>query len=142
VDTSTPDETASAVGMPGSRADAGPPADPDPAAAATGAEALVVPEIVCLPAEIDITNAADCGDELRAAIKPDIAVVIADMTRTEFCDSQGMRQLVLAHDRAAEAGAELRLAIESPAVLRALRITGLDQLLRIYPSMQAALEKD
>lgn len=127
-----PDDTASVADIPAITVDSGLPA--------AGFGALVVPEIVCLPEEIDITNAAERGDELRAAIKTGVAVVIADMTRTAFCDSQGMRQLVLAHDRATEAGAELRLAIESPAVLRALRITGLDQLLRIYPSLQAALE--
>ncbi len=133
MDISVPDDTASAVDIPDIPVYPGLP----------GAEfsALVVPEIVCLPEEIDITNAAESGDELRAAIKPGVAVVIADMTRTAFCDSQGMRQLVLAHDRAAESGAELRLAIGSPAVLRALQITGLDQLLQIYPSMQAAVQK-
>jgi anti-sigma B factor antagonist len=133
VDTSMPDDTASVVDIVDITVDSGLPA--------AGFSALVVPEIVCLPEEIDITNAAERGDELRAAIKAGVAVVIADMTRTAFCDSQGMRQLVLAHDRATEAGAELRLVIESPAVLRALQITGLDQLLRIYPSMQAALER-
>jgi anti-sigma B factor antagonist len=126
VEIGVPDETANTVDIPDITAQY---------------RALVVPEIVALPEEIDITNAASCGDGLRAAIRPGVAVVIADMTRTAFCDSQGMRQLVLAHDRAMEAGAELRLAIESPAVLRALKITGLDQLLQIYPGMQAALQK-
>jgi anti-sigma B factor antagonist len=133
VDTSVPDETARAVDIPDIPVDPGMPGP--------GFSALIVPEIVSLPEEIDITNADSCGDELRAAIRPGVAVVIADLTRTAFCDSQGMRQLVLAQDRATEAGAELRLAIASPAVLRALKITGLDQLLRIYPSMQAALQK-
>jgi anti-sigma B factor antagonist len=128
-----PDDTASIVDITDITADSGLPV--------AGFSAIVVPEIVCLPEEIDISNAAERGDELRAAIKTGVAVVIADMTRTAFCDSQGMRQLVLAHDRATEAGAELRLAIEAPAVLRALQITGLDQLLRIYPSMQAALQE-
>jgi anti-sigma B factor antagonist len=133
VATSMPDDTASIVDITDITADSGLPV--------AGFSAIVVPEIVCLPEEIDISNAAERGDELRAAIKTGVAVVIADMTRTAFCDSQGMRQLVLAHDRATEAGAELRLAIEAPAVLRALQITGLDQLLRIYPSMQAALQE-
>jgi anti-sigma B factor antagonist len=133
VDTRVPDETARAVGIPGIPL--------DPGMSGPGFSAIIVPEIVSLPEEIDITNADSCGNELRAAIRPGVAVVIADLTRTAFCDSQGMRQLVQAQDRATKAGAELRLAIESPAVLRALKITGLDQLLRIYPSMQAALQE-
>ena len=100
---------------------------------------LVVPEIVALPPEIDITNADRVGDELRAAFRPGVAVVIADMTRTTFCDSAAARNLLLANDKAAERQAELRLAIPSAAVLRTLAILGLDRVLRIYPSLESAL---
>jgi anti-sigma B factor antagonist len=100
---------------------------------------LVVPEIVTLPDEIDISNAHRVSDEVRAALRPGVAVAIADMTGTVFCDSTGVRHLLLAAEHAAAAGAELRLAIESAAVLRVLQVTGVDQLLMIYPGMQAAL---
>jgi anti-sigma B factor antagonist len=100
---------------------------------------LVVPEIVSLPAEIDIGNAKHVGSELSAACRPGVAVVIADMTRTTFCDSSAVRSLLLAHDRAADNSAELRLVIESAAVLRALQVMGVRGLFRIYPSMAAAL---
>jgi anti-sigma B factor antagonist len=100
---------------------------------------LLLPEIVAMPEEIDITNAEDAGAGLRQAIGHGTAVVIADMTRTVFCDSSGIRILLEATERAAEAGAGLRVVVESPAVLRILRTTGVDQLLRIYPSLQAAL---
>jgi anti-sigma B factor antagonist len=100
---------------------------------------LVVPAIIALPREIDITNADRAGAELRAAFRPGVAVVIADLTRTTFCDSAAARNLLLANDTASESHAELRLAIESAAVLRTLKILGLDQVLRIYPSLEAAL---
>ncbi len=60
---------------------------------------IVVPEIVSLPAEIDLNKASSIGAELRAAIHPGAAVVIADMTRTVFVDSSGIRHLL---DRARE----------------------------------------
>jgi anti-anti-sigma factor len=100
---------------------------------------LVVPEIIALPPEIDITNADGVGTELRTAFRPGVAVVIADMTQTTFCDSAAARNLLLANDKASESHAELRLAIPSAAVLRTLKILGLDQVLRIYPSLEAAL---
>jgi len=96
---------------------------------------LAVPEIIALPAEIDITNADRVGAELRAAFRPGVAVVIADMTRTSFCDSAAARNLLLANDQAAQGHAELRLAIPSAAVQRTLKILGL----RIYPSLESAL---
>jgi anti-anti-sigma factor len=61
------------------------------------------------------------------------------MTRTSFCDSAAARNLLLANDQAAQAHAELRLAIPSAAVQRTLKILGLDQVLRIYPSLESAL---
>jgi anti-sigma B factor antagonist len=101
--------------------------------------ALVVPEIVTLPHEIDIRNADRAGRELRAAFRPGVTVVVADMTHTGFADSSAMRALLEARDTAAANHAELRMVIPPGTVLRALQITGLDQQLRIYPSLDAAL---
>ena len=100
---------------------------------------LILPEIVTAPGEIDSTNAQSIGDELRAAFGPGVAVVVADMTRTTFLDSCGARCLLLASQHAAHANAELRLVIESAAVLSVLRIIGADRLLTIYPKLLAAL---
>ncbi len=100
---------------------------------------LAAPEIVTLPAEIDLSNSAEVGAELRAAFAPGIAVVVGDLTRTVFCDSSGIRQLLLARDQAVESQAELRLAIGSDAVRRVLKTTGADQVLSLYPSLEAAL---
>src|SRR5271165_3105595 len=58
------------------------------------AVALLVPEIVTRPAEIDTTNAHAVGDQLRAALRRGVPVVIADMSATAFCDSSGIRQLL------------------------------------------------
>jgi anti-anti-sigma factor len=106
---------------------------------ATAVTPLAAWPIVTLPAEIDITNARHVEDELRASVAPGVAVVIADMTQTEFCDSSGIRCLVRANDVAAAAGAELRIATHSDAVLRILDLVGVDQLLNVFPSLKAAL---
>jgi anti-sigma B factor antagonist len=103
------------------------------------ARPLVVPEIVTLPEEIDITNAQAVGDELCAAFGQGVLAVIADMSRTRFCDSSGIRYLLLANGRAAELNAEFRLVVQSAAVLRAFGLLGIDRLLAVYPSMEAAL---
>jgi anti-sigma B factor antagonist len=100
---------------------------------------LIVPEIVTLPTEIDLANAESLGNELRAAVGSGAAVVIADMTRTVFCDSSGIRHLLIAHDAAVDKHAELRIVIPSAAVLRVLHVTGADHVLSIYRSLQAAL---
>jgi len=97
------------------------------------------PVIVRLPAEIDIANGAAVGQQLCSAFAPGITIVIADMTATVFCDSSGISQLVLAHHCAAAHHAQLRLAGPHNQVLDVLKVTGIDCLLAIYPSLDAAL---
>jgi anti-sigma B factor antagonist len=100
---------------------------------------LVVPEIVTFPAEVDITNSARLGGDLITAFRPGVSVVIADMSRTAFCDSSGIRHLLIANDRASKNLAQLRVVVAAEQVLRVLRVTGVDEVLDLYPSLQKAL---
>ena len=102
-------------------------------------ERLDRPVIVVLPAEIDMMNAQDVGEQLCAAFAPGVTVVIADLGSTVFCDSSGAHQLVLAHKRAIASNCELRVVISSARVLRVLAILGIDRALEIYPDLAAAL---
>jgi anti-sigma B factor antagonist len=102
-------------------------------------ERLSRPVVVALPAEIDMANADSVAEQLRSAFTPGLTMVVADMTFTMFCDSYGMRSLVLAHRCAAAHHAQLRLAVPDTRVVQVLKLTGLDRLLPIYPSLGAAL---
>ena len=66
------------------------------------------------------------------------AVVIADMTGTVSCDHSTMDAVARAYQRAAISGAQLRLVVTAPVVRRVLSIEGLDRLISIYPSLEAA----
>lgn len=100
---------------------------------------LAVAEVVSLPAEIDIVNGVAVGQQLLSALRRGVRVVIADMSRTEYCDSTGIRHLIMAHNHAVCAGAELRVVISSTAVRRVLHVVGADQMLRLYPDLASAL---
>ena len=95
--------------------------------------------VIALPAEIDMANAGRAGQQLGSAFAPSVATVIADMTATTFCDSSGISMLVRAHQQAAANNTQLRLVVPSAAVLRALTLVGMDDLLPIYPSLSQAL---
>jgi anti-sigma B factor antagonist len=98
------------------------------------------PAVVALPAEIDVTNARDVRTQLTAAAaQPGVQVVIADMTGTVFCDTSGVRAFVLAHQRAAHDGTELRLLRPCVNVMRVLEMTGLDQMLTIRHTLEDAM---
>jgi anti-anti-sigma factor len=96
------------------------------------------PIVVTLPAEIDTANADRVSTQIAAAFAPGPKAVIADMTATTFCDSLGIRVLVLAHQFATANGTELRLLSPRPRVLRIMEVLGVDAVLPIYHSMEEA----
>jgi anti-sigma B factor antagonist len=57
--------------------------------------------------------------------------VLLGMAGVEFIDSSGLRVLIDAHRRAAEAGRELVLDHPSPAVMRLISISGLERHLAV-----------
>jgi anti-sigma B factor antagonist len=95
--------------------------------------------VVTLPAEIDVTNADAIREELLAVLNQGAVLLVADMSKTDFCDSSGVSALVRAFRHAAASATALRLVVTTPAVLRVLSITGVDRLVDVYPSVAASL---
>jgi anti-sigma B factor antagonist len=93
--------------------------------------------VVTVPAEIDATNASEVRQALLAAAGQDAAVLIIDMSGTTFCDSAGVQAIITTSNQAAAAHIQLRLV--ATAVLRILTLVGVDQLVPIYPTLEAAL---
>lgn len=58
-------------------------------------QSLAVAELVTLPAEIDVSNASEVRESIGAAFGLPVAVVVADLTKSVFCDSAGARELLL-----------------------------------------------
>ncbi len=79
--------------------------------------------VVTAPDEIDAANAEALGDALEAA-SADHPTIIVDMTRNVFCDSSGLRVLIVAVKRARAAGGELRLVLSQPHLRRVFKVTG------------------
>ncbi|HET9893857.1 MAG TPA: STAS domain-containing protein [Streptosporangiaceae bacterium] len=102
------------------------------------AATTAAPSVVTLPREIDATNSDLVHSDLIAMCVCGVTMVIADLSSTKFCDSSAVRALVRAHQFAAGAGIELRFVVSSPSVLRVLELSGLRNVLRLYPSVDAA----
>jgi anti-sigma B factor antagonist len=95
--------------------------------------------VISLPAEIDVSNADHVREDLLSVLNQGARLLVVDMSATTFCDSAGVNALVRAFKRAAGSSAGIRLAVDGPAVLRILAITGLDHLIDVYPSVTAAM---
>jgi anti-sigma B factor antagonist len=92
--------------------------------------------VITMPGEIDVTNADRAEEALQAALSQPASVLIIDMTETTFCDSAGVQAIVAAHKHAAAIGKQLRLV--APAVERILTLVGIDQMIPMYPTLEAA----
>jgi anti-sigma B factor antagonist len=95
--------------------------------------------VVTAPEEIDITSADGLRAALVAAAARGHGTFVVDMSLTRFCDSSGLHALVAAHQRAQAEGGEVLLVIPDTAVLRVLAVTGMDQLIPNFASLDEAL---
>jgi anti-sigma B factor antagonist len=98
--------------------------------------------VVSLPVEIDMTNAETISEELLSVVNSGAALLVADMSKTTFCDSSGVRALSHTYRQAAASQGEMRLVVGAPTVQRVLTITGVDRLINIFPSLAAALASE
>jgi len=97
--------------------------------------------VVSMPDEIDVTNAGEVLNLITAACGPGVTAVIVDLTATRFCDSGGLRHLLLAYGRVAAAGAQLRLAIPSDGPIgRVVELTGINRQVAVYPTLELAID--
>ncbi len=95
--------------------------------------------VVAAPEEVDITNAQSLRSALLAVAAKGHSTLVADLTRTQFCDVSGVHALVAAHKQVQARGGELLAVVHSAAVLRVFAITGVDSVIPSFASLDSAL---
>ena len=95
--------------------------------------------VITLPGEIDVNNAELVREELLSVLDHGATLLVADLSKTTFCDSAGVSALVQTFRRATESGSSMRLVVATPAVQRVLSITGVDRLVETFPSVAGSL---
>lgn len=94
--------------------------------------------VVTAPEEVDVSNAG----QLRAALLEAVCrnpVLVADMSRTRFCDCAGLQALARARGRARDQNGEVILVAADAGVLRALELTGIGRLIPRTATLDEAL---
>ena len=95
--------------------------------------------VVHVAGEVDVYTSPSLKAALADAGGNGCHVVVADLGKVPFIDSSGLGVLVGALRRMREAGGELRLVSEHDAVVKILRITGLDRVFPLYATLDLAL---
>jgi anti-anti-sigma factor len=95
--------------------------------------------VVALPEHIDVSNAGEIREGLLSVINRGATVLIADLTATVSCDYAGSDAVVRAYQRAVVSGTRVRMVVTAQTVRQMLSLNGLDRLVSIYPSLEAAV---
>jgi anti-anti-sigma factor len=94
--------------------------------------------IVSSPDHVSVANVGLLREQLLSVINRGATVLIVDMSGTASCDHSAVDALARAYQRAAASRTQLRLVVTAPMVRRVISIEGLDRLVSVYPSLEAA----
>jgi anti-sigma B factor antagonist len=95
--------------------------------------------VVTFPEDIGRFNADRVREQLLLVINRGAVALIADLTATVSCDYSGADALVGAYKRAVASGTELRLVVPAAVVRRVLSLNGLDRLVPVHATLEAAI---
>ena len=95
--------------------------------------------VVAAVGEVDVYTAPTLDAELTRVVSSGVTAVVVDLTGVEFLDSTGLSVIVKALKRVREAGGTLSVVVASERVAKVFRITGLDQILPVHPTLAEAL---
>ncbi len=93
--------------------------------------------------EIDLATADHLASALEEARSNGTGNLVVDLSSSPFMDSTGLKTLVLANRRFAEAGRQLVLAVHGGPISRLIDVSGVDSSIRVVakPADVLATEK-
>lgn len=89
--------------------------------------------------EVDVFTAPALDAELTRLVSDGRADLVVDLSRVDFLDSTGLSVLVKALARVREAEGSLSVVVTAERVAKVFRITGLDTLIPLHPSVAEAV---
>lgn len=95
--------------------------------------------VVSVTGEIDVSSAPALKDVLTELLGSERSAVVVDLTEVGFLDSTGLGALVAARTSATDAEVRLPIVSDRDRILKLFRITGLDGVFEIYPTVDAAV---
>lgn len=88
---------------------------------------------------LDSTTAPEVKSELLILLQEGIKAIIIDLSNVEFCDSQGLSALLLAHRQMKESEGFVLLVGVNENVRNLLRISQIEYLFEFHDTVEAAV---
>ena len=95
--------------------------------------------VIRLQGKVMISEAPDrIGAAVEELVQAGTRTVIIDLSGVTSLDSTGIGYLIAGYNRIMAAGGDMRMAGANARVLRLFQMTGVDQLLSLYPTLAEA----
>src|SRR4051812_8357356 len=98
--------------------------------------------VVAVAGEIDLFTAPEFKQRMSAPIDAGRTNLVVDLTDTTFIDSSSLGVMIGAHRRLKLRGGTLVVVCDNDAIAKTFKITGLDGVFTLAPSVEAALSDD
>jgi anti-anti-sigma factor len=105
-----------------------------------GEAAVVVSAVGEVDSESFATLVFQLDTALKRALDHPARLLVIDLSAVTHFGSAGLNAVLECHEHGRTAGVAVRIAADNPQVLRPIEVTKLDNVLRLYPSVSAALE--
>ena len=93
--------------------------------------------VVSVTGAVDMFTAPQLAEAIRTALGKRPGAVVVDLTDVDFLASAGMQVLVASKDEAD--GSRLVIVADGPATSRPLKITGITDIIDLFPTLDEAL---
>ncbi|GAB4586679.1 STAS domain-containing protein [Nocardia sp. IFM 10818] len=94
--------------------------------------------VLTVAGEVDLATAPALDSAIDTTLGGKPAALVIDLSEVSFLASAGMAALVAAHQRAG--GTRIAVVADGPATSRQLKMTSLDQVFALHPTLTEALD--
>ena len=95
--------------------------------------------VMTLTGELDIGTTGEFFDRAEALVDRGYRHVVLDLSELSFCDSGGLGTIVKLRKRLGSVDGTISIAAANPMIASLLELTGLDQVIKVFPSLSEAL---
>jgi anti-sigma B factor antagonist len=93
--------------------------------------------VLTVAGEVDLATAPALENAIDSTLAGKPGALVIDLSEVSFLASAGMSALVAAHKRAG--GTRIAVVADGPATSRQLKMTNLDQVFALHPTLDEAL---
>ena len=98
--------------------------------------------VVAVSGEIDLFTAPEFKQRMSEPIDAGRSQLVVDLSGTTFIDSSSLGVLIGAHRRLKLRGGSLVVVCTSDAIAKTFKVTGLDGVFTVAPTVESALADD